>query len=191
MAVAIVGALTLAVGSGMLFGRDRAQVGVQLASPELQLELAARSGWSELQSAGEARAGFPGPMVWREDGLCVGFSRVDFPADDRRPTLARCVAGELAAELEPWEAVVVASVRSGLDTWVFVEVGGEVVEIDGALSGDEELIPDRVHSAGSMFALRLPEGQHLQAIEWSTLHGSYRCAPSSDRFADQWMCPEA
>ncbi|MFT5025710.1 MAG: hypothetical protein ACI9CV_000460 [Ilumatobacter sp.] len=92
------------------------------------LEQAEFDGWEPLApTAGELRAGFPAPMVWKGDRVCIGLARTDFGPEDFRPSTARCErqrAGNMAAN----EIRSLLSIRSGFDTWHFIEAPGDIAQ---------------------------------------------------------------
>lgn len=90
------------------------------------LEQAAFDGWEPLEpTAGALRAGFPAPMVWKEDRVCIGLARTDFGPEDFRPSTARCER-QRAENMAANEIRSLLSIRSGFDTWHFIEAPGDI-----------------------------------------------------------------
>ena len=86
-------------------------------------------GWESLvPTAGELRSGFPAPMVWTADRVCIGFARVDFGPDDFRPSLARCERHR-AENVAANEIRSLVSIKSGFDTWHFIEAADHIDSI--------------------------------------------------------------
>ena len=172
-----------------LFQDETIRLGSQLPSPGIALAGADADGWELLESGGAPRPNFPEPMVWHGDRLCVGFSRVDFDVLNPRPSLARCVDPGALPSPESGDIVVVATVRSGNDTWHFIEFGSgihtaEVRSVDGAALAD-----DRVHMGSSTLALRLPNQRSIAELRWTTTNASYRCVPDPDVWHTAQWCP--
>lgn len=152
------------------------------------LTRAAVDGWEPLvPTAGELRAGFPAPMVWTADRVCVGFARIDFGPDDFRPSTARCVP--LRAEnMASNEIRTLLSIKSGFDTWHFIEAPDDIDSIKVHLATGEALGDERIHLSGSTAALRLENGRDLASIEWSTRSLSYRCLPDPTAWRTSEFC---
>jgi hypothetical protein len=131
------------------------------------LEQAEFDGWEPLApTAGELRAGFPAPMVWKGDRVCIGLARTDFGPEDFRPSTARCErqrAGNMAAN----EIRSLLSIRG---PWRHRAIKMRLAT--GAALGGE-----RIHLSGSTAALRLEDGRDPASIEWSTKSLRYRCLP--------------
>ena len=139
------------------------------------LEQAAVNGWEPLApTAGELRAGFPAPMVWKADRVCIGFARIDFGPEDLRPSTARCER-QRAANMATNEIRSLLSIKSGFDTWHFIEAPDHIDSITVHLATGEAVREERIHLSGSTAALRLENGRDLASIEWSTRSLRYRC----------------
>ncbi len=166
--------------------RDGAQVD---PTGPIVLRLAADDGWERLVPAGDrAREGFPEPMVRRSGGICVGFGRLDFGPDDRRPSLARCERDPVPAPLEPNAIRSIVSIVSGFDTWHFLEAAAAIDDVRVELTSGEPLDAGRVLLADSTMALRLENGRDLGSIEWSTGAGRYRCTPDPAAWRTASFC---
>ena len=155
------------------------------------LEQAEFDGWEPLApTAGELRAGFPAPMVWKGDRVCIGLARTDFGPEDFRPSTARCArqrAGNMAAN----EIRSLLSIRSGFDTWHFIEAPGDIDAIKVRLATGAALGGERIHLSGSTAALRLEDGRDLASIEWSTKSLRYRCLPDPTAWRTSKFCADA
>ena len=155
------------------------------------LEQAEFDGWEPLApTAGELRAGFPAPMVWKGDRVCIGLARTDFGPEDFRPSTARCErqrAGNMAAN----EIRSLLSIRSGFDTWHFIEAPGDIDAIKVRLATGAALGGERIHLSGSTAALRLEDGRDLASIEWSTKSLRYRCLPDPTAWRTSKFCADA
>ena len=191
------------VGSGALLAIVIALVVLRVSEPTSQkgaqampagsfvLEQAAFDGWEPLApTAGELRAGFPAPMVWKGDRVCIGLARTDFGPEDFRPSTARCErqrAGNMAAN----EIRSLLSIRSGFDTWHFIEAPGDIDAIKVRLATGAALGGERIHLSGSTAALRLEDGRDLASIEWSTKSLRYRCLPDPTAWRTSKFCADA
>ena len=100
--VAIMAAAVALVWLLVLAGRP-ALPGAQVeGTPEIRMAQPSEMNWHELVSgAEEERPGFPEPMVSRGDRICIGFGRVDFKQEERRPSVARCVEPPEVRSLGP------------------------------------------------------------------------------------------
>jgi len=176
----------------LLVSEPTSQKGAQ-ATPtgSFVLEQAAFDGWEPLvPTAGELRVGFPAPMVWKGDRICIGLARTDFGPDDFRPSTARCER-QRAENMAPNEIRSLLSIKSGFDTWHFIEAPGPIESIKvrfatGAAVGDE-----RIHLSGSTGALRLENGRDLASIEWSTRSLTYRCVPDPTAWQSSEFCVDS
>lgn len=151
------------------------------------LRLAEHDGWIALNS-GTERPGFPEPMAWTSDGVCVGFGRVDFDAANRRPSLARCRSNETAANIASHAIRLVVTVVSGFDTWHFLEAADRVEGVHVLLDDGHTLEADRVYFGSSIIALRLENGRDLAAFEWTTTESAYRCTPDPSAWRTSVFC---
>lgn len=169
---------------------ERVEPGAQIGGEPVTLGLAARTGWTPLVDlSGQPRPDFGVPMVWKRDRVCIGLSRVDFGPEDVRPSLARCVPGSTISGLAANEIVTIATIVAGLDTWHFVEAGSPVERVRVELVDQGRLGGDRIHLAGSTFALRLENATDLERIEWGAGDLTYRCAPDPAAWRTSTFCP--
>lgn len=187
--VAVVVLFVALIGWLTLLQDETIRPGNQLPSPGIALAGADAAGWELLESGGDPRPNFPEPMVWRGDRLCVGFSRVDFDVLNPRPSLARCIAPEAFRALDSGDIVVVATVRSGNDTWHFIEFGSEIHTAEVRFVDDPELASDRVHIGTSTLALRSPNDSLINELRWTTTSATYRCVPDPDVWRTAQWCP--
>lgn len=154
------------------------------------LERPAVNGWEPLMPlSGELRSDFPPPMVWRSDRVCIGFARVDFGPDDFRPSLARCERHP-AENLGANEIRSLVSVKSGFDTWHFIEAAGRIDSVDVLLTTRESLSGDRIHLSGSTLAVRLENGVDIESLRWSTEDQTYRCESDPDAWQTSEFCAD-
>lgn len=184
LAIVIVTALQLLSEPTPLEGAQATPAG------SIVLERPAVDGWEPLvPTAGELRAGFPAPMVWKADRVCIGFARIDFGPEDFRPSLARCVqhgAENMASnEIRP-----LLSIKSGFDTWHFIEAPDPIDSIKVYLATGEAVGDERIHLSGSTAALRLENGRDLASIEWSTRSLKYRCLPDPTAWRTSAFCAD-
>ena len=155
------------------------------------LEQAAFDGWEPLApTAGELRAGFPAPMVWKGDRVCIGLARTDFGPEDFRPSTARCER-QRATNMASNEIRSLLSIRSGFDTWHFIEAPGDIDSIKVRLATGAALGGERIHLSGSTAALRLEDGRDLASIEWSTRSLRYRCVPDPTAWRTSEFCADS
>jgi hypothetical protein len=155
------------------------------------LEQAAFDGWESLApTAGELRAGFPAPMVWKGDRICIGLARTDFEPDDFRPSTARCER-QPAENMAPNEIRSLLSIKSGFDTWHFIEAPGPIESIKVRLATGAAVGDERIHLSGSTGALRLEHGRDLASIEWSTKSLTYRCVPDPTAWRTSEFCADS
>ena len=155
------------------------------------LEQAAFDGWEPLApTAGELRAGFPAPMVWKGDRVCIGLARIDFGPEDFRPSTARCER-QRAENMASNEIRSLLSIRSGFDTWHFIEAPGDIDAIKVRLATGAALGGERIHLSGSTAALRLEDGRDLASIEWSTRSLRYRCLPDPTAWRTSEFCADS
>ena len=154
------------------------------------LERAALSGWELLVSmSGEQRAGYPPPMIWADDRVCIGFARLDYGPDDFRPGLARCErvrAGTIGAN----EIRSLISVTAGFDTWHFIEAANHIDSIKVYLASGERVSDDRILLLDSIGALRLENDRDLATVEWSTRTATYRCQADPTAWRSSVFCAE-
>lgn len=164
--------------------------GVQVDGlPDIRMAQATEMEWDQLVSqSGDERPGFPEPMVWRGDRICVGFGRVDFSPEQRRPSVARCVDPPDVRTAGPSAIATLMTLASGLDTWHFIEASSEVGDVRVTLAEGERLGADRIYVLGSIFALRLPNERELRELEWSTAPGSWRCTPEAEAWRTSVFC---
>jgi hypothetical protein len=145
-------------------------------TPAIHMAQPSAMTWHDLVSeAGEERPGFPEPMVSRADRICIGFGRVDFTQEERRPSVARCVEPPEVRSLGPGAIATLMTVASGLDTWHFLEAANPVDEVRVELAEEGALGRDRIYISGSTFALRLPNELELGEIRWSNESRKWRC----------------
>jgi hypothetical protein len=191
------------VGSGALLAivialavlrvsEPRSQRGAQaMPAGSFVLEQAAFAGWEPLApTAGELRAGFPAPMVWKGDRVCIGLARTDFGPEDFRPSTARCER-QRATNMASNEIRSLLSIRSGFDTWHFIEAPGDIDSINVRLATGAALGGERIHLSGSTAALRLEDGRDLASIEWSTRSLRYRCVPDPTAWRTSEFCADS
>jgi hypothetical protein len=153
------------------------------------LEQAAFDGWEPLTpTTGELRTGFPAPMVWKGDRVCIGLARTDFGPDDFRPSTARCERNRVT-NMASNEIRSLLSIRSGFDTWHFLEASRHIDSITVRLATGAALGGERIHLSGSTAALRLENGRDLASIEWSTQSLRYRCTPDPVAWRTSQFCP--
>ena len=173
-----IGLVVAVIVAAALISRDPpAREGHQVSSiAEISLRQASVRGWKPLvPTTGQLRDGFPAPMVWRSDRICLGFARADFGADVRRPSLARCERRPPDRPLAAAEIRLLHSIESGFDTWHFLEAADRIDTVDVTLSTGESIDGDRVHLSDSTIALRLENGRDLMSIRWSTGAQSFEC----------------
>jgi hypothetical protein len=191
------------VGSGALLAIVIALAVLRVSEPTSQrgaqampagsfvLEQAAFAGWEPLApTAGELRAGFPAPMVWKGDRVCIGLARTDFGPEDFRPSTARCER-QRATNMASNEIRSLLSIRSGFDTWHFIEAPGDIDSIKVRLATGAALGGERIHLSGSTAALRLEDGRDLASIEWSTRSLRYRCVPDPTAWRTSEFCADS
>jgi hypothetical protein len=191
------------VGSGALLAIVIALAVLRVSEPTSQrgaqampagsfvLEQAAFDGWEPLApTAGELRAGFPAPMVWKGDRVCIGLARTDFGPEDFRPSTARCER-QRATNMASNEIRSLLSIRSGFDTWHFIEAPGDIDSIKVRLATGAALGGERIHLSGSTAALRLEDGRDLASIEWSTRSLRYRCVPDPTAWRTSEFCADS
>lgn len=186
--VLLVVGLVLAV---MVSSDTAARQGHQVPSgPEVVLRQAPVSGWEPLVPiSGRLRAGFPEPMVWRSDRVCLGFGRADFDADNRRPSLARCERQPPPGSLALDEIRSVHVIESGFDTWHFIEAADRVEAVSVTMSTGESLSGDRIHLSDSTIALLLENGRDLMSFEWATRTQTFTCGSDPLAWRTSQFCP--
>lgn len=164
---------------------DRTSEGRQVGDAEpVEIGNPEADGWvAMVPLATDDRAGFPTPVVQHGSSICVGFARVDFGPDDVRPSLARCVPAA-SEPIGTHEIRRLVSVKSGLDTWHFIEAGGDVTTVSGSIG------PNRVHLAGPVIGLRLENGVGIDDVTWSTRDGSFTCEPDDGVWQTGVFCPD-
>lgn len=184
-------AATVTVVWVVFFPGNPALPGAQVDGiPAMRMAQATELNWIEMESGpGERRPGFPEPMVWRGDRICIGFGRVDFEPEKRRPSVARCVEPSEVQWLDPDAIAVLMNLAGGLDTWHFIEATSSVGEVYVELADGEVLGRDRIYVSGSTFALRLPNERELGEIEWSTESGTWWCVPEAESWRTSVFCP--
>jgi hypothetical protein len=154
------------------------------------LEQAAFDGWKPLApTTGELRTGFPAPMVWKGNRVCIGLARTDFGPEDFRPSTARCERNR-ATNMASNEIRSLLSIKSGFDTWHFLEAPHDIDSITVRLTTGAALGGERIHLSGSTAALRLENGRDLASIEWSTRSLRYRCAPDPAAWRTSKFCAD-
>lgn len=121
------------------------------------------------------RGGFPEPMVSRTDGLCIGFGRVDFDVERRRPSLARCERNRPGVSAVANEIRTIVTVVSGLDTWQFLEAAGDVDGIRVVAADGRDIAAERIYLSGSTVALRLENDRPVESLRWTTPAGTFHC----------------
>jgi hypothetical protein len=180
--------IVIVIAVPLLFGPTPREGAQTTSAGPILLERPALHGWEPLAPvAGELLAGFPPPMVRAGERVCIGFARVDFGADDLRPSLARCErhrADNMAAN----EIRSLVSVKSGFDTWHFIEAADDIETFKMRLATGEAVNDDRVHLSGSTAALRLENGRDLASVEWSTQSHRYRCLPDPTAWRTSEFC---
>jgi len=182
------------IGAGviwlMLSGGGQVEQGVQIEGYEATMfSLAAVEGWELLVPGdGQPRLGFPEPMVWKSDGVCIGFSRVDFGPEDRRPTLARCVPHAPVAPLGANTIVSLVVIPSGFDTWHFVETAQPLESVRIELEEGGTVDADRIYIGGSTVALRLENENDLVSFEWSTMESTFQCTSDATAWRTSLFC---
>lgn len=174
-----------------LLSEPAPQEGAHVRQAEIiLLERPAVDGWELLVPlAGELSSEFPPPMVWRADRVCIGFARVDFGPDNVRPSLARCERSP-AEDMAVNEIRSLVSVKTGFDTWHFIEAADRIDSIEVLLTARESLNGDRIHLSGSTAALRLENGRDLASMQWSTQDQTYRCVPDPTAWQTSEFCTE-
>ena len=154
------------------------------------LEQAAFDGWELLApTTGELRTGFPAPMVWKGDRVCIGLARTDFGPEDVRPSTARCERNR-AKNMASNEIRSLLSIKSGFDTWHFIEAPRHIDAIAVRLATGAALGGERIHLSGSTIALRLENGRDLASIEWSARSLTYRCTPDPTAWRTSDFCTD-
>ncbi len=139
--------------------------------------------WIELpQVAGGAARERPQPMIGR-DGRCLGFTRSDWPADDRHPSVAHCLDGDEAARFAAADAVGVHRIMAGLETWFFLFFDGPVTELEIAVDlragGDAIDGPPPIHQGDRIAAILVPTSATEVTVGWRRADGGrYRTAIS-------------
>lgn len=163
--------------------------GVQVESPAMDIGGAGPVGWLALETGTPVRgADFPQPMARVDDReTCIGFSRVDFSATNRRPTLERCVA-RTGGGLGTREIRVLMIISSGTDTWLFVEAADPVVAVDAEVLDDGPLDTGRILVGGPVFALLLATDTDLSSLRWETTDGTFTCSPAADTWSTGVLC---
>ena len=185
--------VALIIGIAVQFASEpQPDDGIQRPTGSVVLRRAGVDGWVPLvPTAGQPRSGFPAPMVWRSDRVCIGFARADFGPDDFRPSLARCERDPLEQEMASNEIRSLLSIESGFDTWHFIEAAAPLTAVRVQLSVDRPMSNDRIHLAGSTVALRLEVGVDLVSIEWSTSTDVFRCMPDPEAWRTSIFCDGA
>jgi hypothetical protein len=159
-------------------------------SDSVVLEQAAVDGWEPFApTTGELRAGFPTPMLWTTDRICIGFARIDFGPEDLRPSTARCER-QRAENMKANEIRSLLSIKSGFDTWHFIEAPHEIESIKMRLATGEVVGNERIHLSGSIVALRLENDRDLASIEWSTRSQTYRCVTDPTAWQTSEFCAD-
>jgi len=168
---------------------ERVSDGRQVADAEpLEIGSPESDGWVVMVPlAADDRTGFPTPVVNFGPSTCIGFARVDFGPDDVRPSLARCVPAA-PMSLGNDEIRLLVSIKSGFDTWHFIEAGNDVALADVATTSDS-IDPSRVYLADAIIGLRLENGVSVARLSWSTIDGSYECESNDDAWKTGAFCP--
>lgn len=162
------------------------------SSSDVAFRQASVGGWEPLvPTSGQLRAGFPEPMVWRSDRVCLGFARVDFDADNRRPSLARCERDMSDQPLDVDEIRSLHAIQSGFDTWHFIEAADRVEAVSVTLSTGDALSGDRIHLSDSTIALLLENGRDLLSISWTTRAQTFRCDSDPSAWRTSQFCSNA
>jgi hypothetical protein len=137
------------------------------------LERPAVDRWESLIPVGdELLAGFSPPMVRTGDRVCIGFARVDFGREDLPSSLAR-YERQHADKMKLNEIRSLASVKSGFNTWHFIEASNHIDSITVFLVTGEAVDHNRIHLSGPTAALRLENGRELASIQWSARSQTY------------------
>lgn len=172
-----------------LLSEPTPQKGAQVKpAASFMLAQAAVDGWEPLApTAGELRAGFPAPMVQKGDRICIGFARIDFGPEDFRPGTARCER-QRAENMASNEIRTLLSIKSGFDTWHFIEAPDDIESITVRLATGEAVGAERIHLSGSTAALRLENGRDLASIEWATRSLKFRCVPEPTAWRSSVFC---
>lgn len=189
LAIGLVAALFVTVT--IISAGPPTRAGRQVSSTaEIALRQAPVDGWEPLvPTSGQLRAGFPEPMVWRSDRVCLGFARADFGDDIRRPSLARCERQPPDRPLAVDEIRLLHSMESGFDTWHFLEAADRVDAVDISMSSGAPLSGDRIHLSDSTIALRLEVGRDLLSISWSTRAQTFECLTDPTAWQTSQFCP--
>lgn len=189
--VLAVGVVVVVLVAAVVMSREPpARQGRQLSSTsEIALRQASVRGWEPLlPTAGRLRDGFPQPMVWRSDGICLGFARADFAAETRRPSLARCERNPPNRPLAADEIRLLHSIESGFDTWHFIEAADHVDRIAVSTSTGQPVSADRLHLSGSTIGLLLENGRDLASIRWSTGSQTFQCRTDPAAWRTSQFC---
>lgn len=175
----------------LLLGDESTRPGRQVPGAPVAIAAAEPDGWELLRSSGDPRPLFPEPMVRHGRRICVGFGRVDFGPTALRPSLARCVDTAAVGELPADGMVVISTVRSGNDSWHFIEVGAAVEGVEVDLGDGTRLGDERIHLGSTTVALRIPNDATVRALRWETATATYACSPPAPGFpgAGTW-CAE-
>jgi len=132
--------------------------------------------WVELpQVAGGAVARErPQPMIDR-DGHCLGFTRSDWPADERHPSVAHCLDRGQADRFAGADAVGVHRIAAGLETWYFLFFAGPVAEleiaVDPGAGGDAIDGPPPIHQGDTIAAILVPTAATEVTVGWRRADG--------------------
>lgn len=169
--------------------------------------------WAEVHPV-EVRLGDPFAVDWvaleGEDGtvdevrpppmaslgpVCVGFGRLDWPAEKRAPSVAHCVVPSSLVGFESDELIVVREVMAGDSTWLLLLFGGEVeprpealvVELGGDANG---ATPVEVRRSGSFAAILVPnERRNDLRLEWTVADdGRSACLLTAAAESGEWAC---
>lgn len=183
-------AIVIATAVHLLSGPTPREGAQTTPAGSIVLERPAVDGWQPLVPiAGELLAGYPPPMVWTAGRVCIGFARIDFGPDDFRPSLARCERHR-AEVMAVNEIRSLVSVKSGFDTWHFIEAADRIDSVKVHLASGEAVNDDRIYLSGSTAGLRLENGRDLASVQWSTRSDTYRCVPDPTAWQTSEFCTD-
>ncbi|MEM9135474.1 MAG: hypothetical protein AAF962_26455 [Actinomycetota bacterium] len=151
--------------------------------------------WVALQGEdGTVSEGRPPPMA-SLGPVCVGFGRLDWPAEKRAPSVAHCVEPSSLIGFESDELIVMREVVAGDSTWLLLLFGGEMeptpealmVELAGDASGTTTT---EVRRSGSYAAILVPnERRNDLRLEWTVAgDGRSSCRLTAGAEPGQWAC---
>ncbi|MEM8926314.1 MAG: hypothetical protein AAGD35_22645 [Actinomycetota bacterium] len=129
-----------------------------------------------------------------EHPICAGFGRLDWPAEERAPSVAYCMAADTVELFDPGELVVVRAAPAGGTTWLFLLVPYAAGPLDVDLRDGEPDDIEQVHVGSPWAAIRVVD-ERLDdltlrwTIEISDGGGAetYRCRLGRDGVGE-WRC---